>query len=80
MFDHHWTVNSIRPLVLTTIACFGIERVMFGSNFPVDGIWADGARVWDAYRVITADLPNRSATVCFTTTPSDSTDLGSEET
>ena len=29
---------------------------MFGSNFPVDGIWADSARVWNAYLAITADF------------------------
>jgi predicted TIM-barrel fold metal-dependent hydrolase len=56
MFDHNWTIESIRPLVLTTIESFGLERAMFGSNFPVDGIWADGARVWNAYLAITADF------------------------
>jgi predicted TIM-barrel fold metal-dependent hydrolase len=56
MFDHHWKPESIRPLVLTTIECFGVERAMFGSNFPVDGIWADGGRVWNAYLAITADF------------------------
>ncbi len=56
MFDHHWTIKSIRPLVLTTIERFGLERAMFGSNFPVDGIWADGGRVWSAYLAITADF------------------------
>lgn len=56
MFDHHWTVDSIRSLVLTTIDYFRPERAMFGSNFPVDGIWADGYRVWAAYLDITADF------------------------
>ena len=56
MFDHDWTIESIRPLVLTTIEGFGVERAMFGSNFPVDGIWANGSRVWNAYLAITADF------------------------
>ena len=56
MFHHQWTIELIRPLVLTTIERFGVDRAMFGSNFPVDGIWADGGRVWNAYRAITADF------------------------
>jgi predicted TIM-barrel fold metal-dependent hydrolase len=53
MFDHQWTIESIRPLVLFTIECFGIGRAMFASNFPVDGIWASASRVWSAYIDVT---------------------------
>ncbi len=37
MLDHHWTVGSIRPLILEAIDAFGVERSLFASNFPVDG-------------------------------------------
>ena len=36
-----WTVAANRPIVLDTIAIFGVERCMFASNFPVDGLCAD---------------------------------------
>lgn len=36
MFDPAWTAASIRPLVESVLAAFGPERVMWGSNFPVD--------------------------------------------
>ncbi|MBI1929453.1 amidohydrolase family protein [Candidatus Poribacteria bacterium] len=31
----HWTDQDIRPYVEHVVGCFGIERVMFGSDWPV---------------------------------------------
>ncbi len=56
MFDHDWTVDSIRPIVETCIEVFGANRCMFGSNFPVDKLHASYDRVWRAYEEITAAL------------------------
>jgi predicted TIM-barrel fold metal-dependent hydrolase len=53
MFDRNWTVESLRPIVLWAIDCFGPDRVMFGSNFPVDGLMRDYASLWRAYDEIT---------------------------
>ena len=36
MFDRHWSAASVRPMVDAILELFGVERVMFGSNFPVD--------------------------------------------
>lgn len=38
MFDHAWTVETIRPIVETCLDQFGPSRCMFGSNFPVDSL------------------------------------------
>jgi len=54
MTDWRWSVESLRPIVLETIDVFGVERAMFGSNFPVDGLYSDYATLWGAYRDITA--------------------------
>lgn len=56
MCDHHWSVESIRPFVIDMIEAFGVDRCMFGSNFPVDSLFSDYAAVWQAYDAITADL------------------------
>ena len=56
MFDHGWSVNSIRPIVESCIDIFGAERCMFGSNFPVDKLHASFGDVWCAYEEITAAL------------------------
>jgi predicted TIM-barrel fold metal-dependent hydrolase len=54
--DHHWTVESIRPIVLETIDVFGPSRCMFGSNFPVDGLYSTFGTLYSAFSIITAEL------------------------
>jgi len=56
MFDHDWTIESIRPIVETCIEIFGAERCMFGSNFPVDKLHASYRNIWQAYERLCADL------------------------
>lgn len=56
MFDHDWSVDSIRSIVESCIDIFGAERCMFGSNFPVDKLRASYSQVWGAYEKITAGL------------------------
>lgn len=52
MFDHQWTVESFRPQVLEAIDAFGVERCMFASNFPIDGLHSSYAALWHAYAQI----------------------------
>jgi predicted TIM-barrel fold metal-dependent hydrolase len=52
MFDHDWTVESLRPYVLETIDTFGVERAMFASNFPVDRQYGSYTDLWRAYAAI----------------------------
>lgn len=68
MVDHHWTADSIRPIVRELIALFTPGRAMFGSNFPVDALHASYDRVWDTFDAITADYPaaDRAALFCDT--------------
>ncbi|MBN3768435.1 MULTISPECIES: amidohydrolase family protein [unclassified Burkholderia] len=54
MFDHHWTVESLRPYVLETLDTFGVERAMFASNFPVDRLFGSYDVLWQAYARIVA--------------------------
>lgn len=53
MFDHNWTVESFRPLILETIEAFGPDRCMFASNFPVDRLYGSYASLWAAFSTIT---------------------------
>ena len=36
MFAPDWTTDSLAPLVEGALEAFGRDRVMWGSNFPVD--------------------------------------------
>ena len=51
-----WTVADNGPIVRDTIDFFGIERCMFASNFPVDGLVASFSTIFDGFFEITADL------------------------
>jgi predicted TIM-barrel fold metal-dependent hydrolase len=46
MFDHAWTPASIAPIVTTCLEQFGQERVIYGSNFPVDSLYSDYATLY----------------------------------
>jgi predicted TIM-barrel fold metal-dependent hydrolase len=52
MVDHDWTIESIRPWVQHCIEAFGVDRAMFGTNWPVDVLYSSYLRQIDAYRVI----------------------------
>ena len=54
MVDHDWTIESIRPWVLHCIEAFGVDRSMFGTNWPVDILYSSYLRQVDAYRTIIA--------------------------
>jgi len=38
MFEHNWTSQSFAPIIECVFNQFGPDRVMFGSNFPVDSL------------------------------------------
>jgi predicted TIM-barrel fold metal-dependent hydrolase len=52
--DRAWTVASLRPFVLETIETFGVDRVMFASNFPVDKRYSSFERLYQAFEEILA--------------------------
>jgi predicted TIM-barrel fold metal-dependent hydrolase len=51
-----WTVESNREVVLRTIEIFGIERAMFASNFPVDGLVATFDAIYSGFKAIVHDF------------------------
>lgn len=53
--DRQWTAASIRPLILEAIDIFGIDRCMFGSNFPVDGMTRSYLAYWAAFEAATKE-------------------------
>lgn len=60
MFEHDWTKKTIQPIVETCLEQFGSERLMFGSNFPVDKLYSNYETLIDAYEELIPDhLHNR---------------------
>jgi len=54
--EQRWTPELNGEIVRETIRIFGIERCMFASNFPVDGLWATYDEIFDGFKMITKDL------------------------
>jgi predicted TIM-barrel fold metal-dependent hydrolase len=65
MGDPHWTVESMRPLVLHCIESFGVERTVFGTNWPVDRLFSSYPDVIDAYAAIIAGFSAAEQTAMF---------------
>jgi predicted TIM-barrel fold metal-dependent hydrolase len=55
-----WTADANRGIVRTVIDLFGVDRCMFASNFPVDGLCASFTTIFDGFREIVSDLPMES--------------------
>jgi predicted TIM-barrel fold metal-dependent hydrolase len=53
-----WTVALNGPIIRETIATFGVDRCMFASNYPVDGVKASWDWIYRCFKQITADLPD----------------------
>ena len=65
MGDNDWTVDSIRPYVLTSIETFGVDRCFFSTNWPVDWLWSTYDEVVDAYTEIVADFSREEQIALF---------------
>ncbi|MDR5781569.1 amidohydrolase family protein [Caballeronia sp. LZ065] len=63
IFDLAWSVESIRPVVLEMIDVFGVDRCVFGSNFPIDRLACSYHTLWarylDTVRDFSADEQDR---------------------
>lgn len=50
-----WTVETLRPVVESVVACFGWDRVMFGSDWPVCTMAASFKQWVEALSLLTKD-------------------------
>jgi predicted TIM-barrel fold metal-dependent hydrolase len=48
MFNPGWQVEDLKPIVDTVIDVFSPQRLMFGSNFPVDKLYRSYDNYWSA--------------------------------
>jgi predicted TIM-barrel fold metal-dependent hydrolase len=55
-YDHDWTLESLRPVVLECIEAFGTDRAMFASDFPVAGLHATYDQLFASFKTSVAEL------------------------
>lgn len=65
MMDRLWTTASLRPWVLGSIEAFGVDRVVFGTNWPVDRMFSSFPDLINAYAQIIADFTQDEQTTMF---------------
>jgi predicted TIM-barrel fold metal-dependent hydrolase len=56
MCDPQWTVDSLRPWVLSCIEAFGPARSFFGTNWPIDRLRSSYPDIINAYAEIISDF------------------------
>lgn len=54
IFGMGWTIDQVRPWLLTAVELFGPDRVMLGSHLPICRLSHGFARLYQAYRDILA--------------------------
>lgn len=52
--DPLWSTGTLRDLVLETIDIFGVERCIFGGNYPVEKLVTPYPAVWAAFDTFTS--------------------------
>ena len=65
MGDNNWTIESITPYIIHCIESFGIERCIWGSNWPIDKLWSGFEDVVNAYTKITESFSPDDKTAIF---------------
>lgn len=60
-----WSTDLNREPITAMVEIFGADRVMFGSNFPVDGMFIDFPGLLDGYREVLAGLTVEQQTAVF---------------
>jgi predicted TIM-barrel fold metal-dependent hydrolase len=65
MMDRLWTVESLRPWVLGSIEAFGADRVVFGTNWPVDRMFSSYPDLINAYAKIISGFSRQEQLAMF---------------
>lgn len=65
MFTFGCTYAQLRQVIRDTIQIFGIERTIYGSNFPLEKLWISYADLIGAYKKILAEYPRAQQKAVF---------------
>ena len=49
--------QRLAPIYMYTVEKFGVDRVMFASNYPMDKSSSSYTVLWNAYKRMTAHMP-----------------------
>lgn len=69
-FLHRRDSEHITWLTRETVALFGADRCLWGSNFPIEKLWTDCSSLLDTHRTAAGGLSTAEQTAVFNTTAS----------
>src|SRR5262249_59146988 len=52
-----WSLAANAPVIRDAIRIFGVERAMFASNYPVDGLVGTFDAIYSGFKAAVADMP-----------------------
>jgi predicted TIM-barrel fold metal-dependent hydrolase len=64
-YDPSPTPESLREIALHCIDCFGVDRSMFGSDFPVGRLWTSFDAIFDGFKTIVRDFSEAEKSALF---------------
>jgi predicted TIM-barrel fold metal-dependent hydrolase len=64
-YDPTPTPESLREVALHCIECFGVDRSMFGSDFPVGRLWTTYDAIFDGFKAIVRDFSEGEQAALF---------------
>lgn len=62
---YQWRLDANRRVVREVIALFGVDRCMFGSNYPVDSLCASYQDIFEGFAACVADFGARERSQLF---------------
>jgi predicted TIM-barrel fold metal-dependent hydrolase len=64
-YDPSPTPNSLREVALHCVECFGVDRSIFGSDFPVGRLWTSYDAIFDGFKAIVRDFSEAEQSALF---------------
>ncbi len=64
-YDHNWTLESVREIAMHVIECFGPNRTMFGTDYPVASIQMKYDQIYETFKIIASVLPTADQAKLF---------------
>jgi predicted TIM-barrel fold metal-dependent hydrolase len=64
-YDPSPTPESLREVAFHCIECFGVDRSMFGSDFPVGRLWTSYDAIFDGFKAIVRDFSEAEQSALF---------------
>jgi predicted TIM-barrel fold metal-dependent hydrolase len=64
-YDPNWTLESVREVAMHCITCFGADRCMFGTDYPVSKIQMSYDQIYDTFKAIASVLPAQQQAALF---------------